>query len=305
MLLIGAGGFAGAHMRDAASLAGFDVVGTSRREGGAEIVCDLLDSASTDRAVADTSPDVIVNLAGVASVAQSFRDVGATFRANTTGVTNLLASISRAAREAYVLCVSSGEVYGSVDPDRLPIAEEMPTRPSSPYAASKVAMELVCEQFRDAAGLRICVARAFNHTGPGQAGPFAASSFARQIAEAEQAGASEVVLQTGDLTPIRDFLDVRDVVDAYRLLAEREIVDTLNVCSGRGIPISRLIELLGEATSLPVRTSTDPALARPAEASMVYGSAVRLRDATGWEPHVPLAKTLRDLLDWWRARMAE
>jgi GDP-4-dehydro-6-deoxy-D-mannose reductase len=304
VLLVGATGFAGRHMRSAATEAGFDVVGTSRRPGACEVVCDLLDPASVDRAVKSAAPVRVVNLAGVASVSRSFREPAEAFRANALGTVNLLDAVARHATDAHVLCVSSGEVYGDVPASALPVTEERPPHPTSPYAVSKAAMELACDQYRISGGLRVAVARAFNHTGPGQSDSFVASSFARQVAEAEHGGQDVVILRTGDLSPTRDFSDVRDIARAYQLILEREIVGTFNVCSGRGTPLQQLVDLLGNATSLSIRTTVDASRVRPADPSVLYGSPQRLREETGWEARIPLAETLCDLLGWWRERVA-
>src|SRR5215218_10022480 len=163
LLLVGATGFAGSHFRHAAERAGIDVIGAARH--GAELACDLLDSASLERALGEARPDSVVNLAGAASVAASFRDPGGTFEVNATGVRNLLEAVSRFAPDAHVLCVSSGDVYGAVEEARLPVAEDEPLAPISPYGESKAAMEEICRRYARSAELQIAIARAFNHTG--------------------------------------------------------------------------------------------------------------------------------------------
>jgi GDP-4-dehydro-6-deoxy-D-mannose reductase len=299
LLLLGASGFAGSHFRREAEDAGFDVVGATRA-GGAELSCDLLDPDSVERALGQAKPDGIINLAGAASVAASFRDPATAFQVNATGVLNLLEATARYAPDAHVLCVSSGDVYGAVDDARLPITEDEPLDPISPYGTSKAAMESICGQYARAPGLSIGIVRAFNHTGPGQSPAFAASSFARQVADAERDGASEVVLETGDLSVARDFSDVRDIVVAYRLVAERRLVGEFNACSGRPTRIAELVEHLDAASSLRVRTEVRPERLRSAEAPVLYGSPMRLKGATGWEPRIELARTMSDLLEWWR-----
>jgi GDP-4-dehydro-6-deoxy-D-mannose reductase len=299
VLLVGATGFAGSHFRHAAEKAGLDVIGAARH--GAELTCDLLDPASLERTLGEARPDSVVNLAGAASVAASFRDSERTFEVNATGVLNLLEAVSRRAPEAHVLCVSSGDVYGAVEEARLPVTEDEPLAPVNPYGESKAAMESICGQYAGSADLEIAIARAFNHTGPGQSDSFAASSFARQIAEAEHGGAGDALLRTGDLSPERDFTDVRDIVEAYRLMAERRLVGTFNVCRGQPARIGELVEHLDAATPLAVRTEVSAERLRSVEVPVMFGSAARLREKTGWEPRIPLSTTMRDLLEWWRA----
>jgi GDP-4-dehydro-6-deoxy-D-mannose reductase len=298
ILLLGATGFAGAHFRRAAQADGTEVIGAARH--GADVTCDLLDPASVRSAVTAASPAAVVNLAGAASVAASFQAPAAAFEVNATGVLNVLDAVAREAPEAFVLCVSSGDVYGVVDEARLPASEDEPPAPVSPYGSSKAAMEILCGQYARSAGLEIAVLRAFNHTGPGQSDRFAASSFARQIAEAERDGADEVVLETGDLSPARDFTDVRDVVLAYRMVIEERIAGTFNVCAGRPTRVRELVEHLDAATELTVRTEARPERMRSGEAPVLYGLPRRLEEACGWSARIELAQTMLDLLEWWR-----
>jgi GDP-4-dehydro-6-deoxy-D-mannose reductase len=304
LLLLGAGGFAGGHFAHEAEEAGFDVVRAGRRED-LDVAVDLLDPASIRRALKASKPDAIANLAGASSVAASFRDPLGAFEVNATGVLNLLEAATELAPNSHVICVSSGDVYGSAREADLPLTEEGPIAPISPYGASKAAMEVVCGSYQRARGTRLAVIRSFNHTGPGQSDAFAASSFARQVAEAELRGASEVSLRVGDLTLERDFSDVRDIARAYVSVLERAITGTYNACSGRPTPIQALVDHLRTATELPIQAAVDPARLRKAEASVLYGSPGRLREATGWEATIPLETTMRDLLGWWRDRLAE
>jgi GDP-4-dehydro-6-deoxy-D-mannose reductase len=305
VLLIGSTGFAGGHFVEAARAAGREVVTAARRPGAADLVCDLLEPETIEAALGKCRPDAVVNLAGVASVGWSWNHPAAAFAVNAAGALNLLEAVAGAAPEAHVTCVSSGEVYGAPADEELPLGESARLRPVNPYGTSKAAMELACGQYGRSGGLRIAVMRAFNHLGPGQSDAFAASSFARQIATAEAEGRDRVELRTGDLSPERDFSDVRDVVDAYRLAVERELTGTFNVCSGRATRLEALVSELGAHARVEVEVRLDETRLRPAEAPRVFGSYGRLREATGWEPQIPLDRTLGDLLDWWRERLAE
>jgi GDP-4-dehydro-6-deoxy-D-mannose reductase len=298
ILLLGAMGLAGAHFRRAAEADGMEVIGAARQ--GAEIGCDLLDPTSVMEAVSAASPAAVVNLAGAASVAASFQAPAETFAVNATGALNVLDAVARNAPNAFVLCVSSGDVYGVVEEAKLPVGEDEPLAPVSPYGSSKAALEVLCGQYARSAGLEIAVLRAFNHTGPGQSDRFAASSFARQIAEAERDGADEVMLETGDLSLARDFTDVRDVVLGYRMVVEKRIAGTFNACSGRPTRVGELVEHLDAATPLTVRTEAQPERMRPGEARALYGSPRRLEEACGWSARIELARTMVDLLEWWR-----
>jgi len=301
VLVIGATGFVGRHLRTAAEAAGLRVERTSRREGEGEHRCDLLDPASIELALAAARPDAVVNLGGASSVSRSWADPEQAMSVNAGGTENLLSAVERVAPTVHVLCVSSGEVYGN--PAQLPAEEHHPCAPLNPYGESKARMEEVCERHA-AAGLRICVARAFNPLGPGQGQTFAAPSFASQIAEAEAAGAAEARIAAGNLSVARDFTDVRDVARAYVRMVEEGLTGTFNVCTGKATEIGDLIEQLASASSLPVQAETDPARLRPDEVPLIYGSAERLRLAAGWEPEIPLERTLSDLLDERRALVA-
>jgi GDP-4-dehydro-6-deoxy-D-mannose reductase len=304
LLVLGAGGFAGTHLARAAGEAGFEVVRAGHSES-LDLRVDLLDRASIERALGESAPDAIANLAGASSVAASLRDPLTAFEANATGVLNLLDATAELAPGAQVLCVSSGDVYGSAHEDELPLTEDRSLAPVSPYGASKAAMEAVCGSYERGRGLRIAVIRSFNHTGPGQSDAFAASGFARQVAEAELRGAEEVDLRVGDLTLQRDFCDVRDIARAYVEVLRSGSTGTYNASSGSPTAIASIVDHLRGATELPVRVTVDPARLRDADVSVLYGSPERLREATGWEATIPLETTVRDLLDWWRDRVTK
>jgi GDP-4-dehydro-6-deoxy-D-mannose reductase len=200
--------------------------------------------------------------------------------------------------------VGSAEEYGPVEPEEMPIREETPLRPASPYAVSKVAQGALALLYGPAGGLRVVLTRTFHHTGPGRGEAFAESSFARQLAEIE-AGRRPPVLKVGNLEAVRDFADVRDVVRAYWMLLEKgEGGTAYNVCSGRGRRVRELLDVLLAASGARVEVRVDPDRLRPSDVPAQVGDPARLRAATGWEPRIPLERTLEDLLDDWRARIA-
>ncbi len=186
----------------------------------------------------------------------------------------------------------------------LPLREDMPLRPSSPYAVSKVAQGLLALQYGPAGGLRILRTRTFHHTGPGRGETFAESSFARQIAEIE-AGRRPPVLQVGNLDAVRDYTDVRDVVRAYWALLDRGVAgEVYNVCSGQGRRIRDLLEVLLAASGTKVEVRVDKDRLRPSDVPALVGDPARLRAATGWKPRVSLEDSLRELLQDWRQRVS-
>jgi GDP-4-dehydro-6-deoxy-D-mannose reductase len=303
ILVLGATGFAGGHFCAAAEERGHQVVRAGR--AGPDLKCDLLEPASLVAAVRATQPDAVVNLAGAASVGLSWEQPAAVFELNALGALHLLEAVARERPGAYLMCISSGDVYGDVAQSHLPASERTALRPVSPYASSKVALEVLCDQYARSRELAICLPRSFNHVGPGQSDRFAASSFARQIAEAEASGAASMTLRVGDLSPSRDFTDVRDTVGAYLMMLEHRLIGTYNVCSGEPVPLRQLLEWLVASTRMRVEVSLDRSRIRPKEPAVLYGTPARLNASTGWRPSISLRQSLEDLLRWWRGEVRQ
>ena len=289
--LTGGSGFAGRHLLALLD----DAVAPGRDE------LDLLDAGAVREAVATARPAAVFHLAALASVARAWKEPAETLEQNLQMTLHLLEAVRAEAREATVVMASSGEVYGP--PQRLPVTEDAPLRPQNPYAVSKAACELLAGQYADAFGLRVVRTRAFNHGGPGQTEDYVMGTLTRQVAEAEAAGVDEVVLLTGNPDSARDFTDVRDVVRAYVAAAGLEPA-AYNVCSGRARSVRELVELVRRAAALPVRHEVDPARVRGHDVPEVRGSAERLRAASGWEPTIPLERTVADALQAWRDRLS-
>ena len=294
-MITGAAGFVGGHLTAALVARGAEVIAPSRDQ------LDLLDADACVRAVADARPDAVFHLAAIASVGESWRAPAETFDNNTRAALNLLEAVRAEAPSALVLHAGSGESYGPVPEERLPVTEDEPLRPQNPYAVSKAAADLLAGFYADAHGLRVVQARAFNHAGPGQSDAYVVSAFARQIADAERAGRGELTLETGNLAPRRDFTDVRDVVRAYVLAAERGEPAIFNVCAGVSVAVADILAALTRLTDVAVEQRTDPTRLRKHEVMDIRGSHARLTEATGWEPEIALERTLADTLDWWRS----
>jgi GDP-4-dehydro-6-deoxy-D-mannose reductase len=265
------------------------------------VAADLLDAAATRAAVAAAAPDVVYHLAALAHVGRSWRDPAATLAQNQAMSLNVLEAALTEAPGAVLLAVSSGEVYGPAA--SLPVDEAAALRPQNPYAVSKAAGDLLAGFYADAHGLRVMRPRPFNHAGPGQPPLYALASFTRQVAVGLEAGEDPIRLVTGNPDARRDFTDVRDVVRAYRLLAEAGEPGVFNVCSGRSTSPRELLPALREAAGVAIEHEVDPALVRAHEVMEIRGSAERLRDATGWQPRIPLETTLADTIAWWRAEI--
>lgn len=312
VLVTGATGFAGRHLVSLCAANGCSIFGVARRtaaeaqppkELDSYRSVDLSNPDDANRVVAETAPERVFHLAAEASVAESWSNPSALIASNIASTLNLLEALRQLAPDCRVLVAGSGEEYGT--PQQLPVTEEHPLRPQNPYAVSKAAIDLAAGFYADAYGLPVVRTRAFNHTGPGQSDTYVVSSLARQIAEAEMTaeGDGEVVVATGNLAPRRDFTDVRDIVRAYWLALERGLADVYNVCSGRSVAVNDILARLARETDLEISQRTAPERLRQHEVMDIYGSTEKLRTKTGWQPEIPLEQTLRDTLDWWRARV--
>jgi GDP-4-dehydro-6-deoxy-D-mannose reductase len=310
VLITGAGGFVGRHLIDHLEReTGWSVAGVDFRAGNAGertriLACDLLDRTLVNRVIETHRPDVIVHLAAQSYVPKAFASPGETIANNVIAQVNVLEACRAATVFPLVLVIGSSEEYGFVRPDEMPVGEDQPFRPGNPYAVSKIAQDMSGLQYALAFGMRIVRLRPFNHAGPGQSDRFVLSNFARQVAEAE-AGIIEPVVLTGDLTAERDFLDVRDVVRAYRLAIDRaQPGEVYNVASGTSHPVGALLEQLVGMATVKIEIRHDPARSRPSDVPRIVGDASKFRQATGWEPLIPIEQTLRDTLDYWRANVS-
>jgi GDP-4-dehydro-6-deoxy-D-mannose reductase len=261
---------------------------------------DVSDATAVDAKVAEVAPDAIVHLAALSSVATSHRAAEETYRVNFLGTHNVLEAARRHAPNCRLLLVGSGDEYGSHPPGSAPLDESAPLRPRSPYARSKACADLLGAVYAQR-GLNVVRARSFNHTGPGQRDSFVASSFARQLAEIE-AGRRAPRILVGNLESVRDFLDVRDVAEAYALLLESSLPPgAYNVASGRGVSIGEVLKQLLDHSYVQPEIEVAPERLRPADHAV--GDAGRLRAATGWEPRIPISVTLERLFEDWRQRI--
>jgi GDP-4-dehydro-6-deoxy-D-mannose reductase len=304
LLLLGAGGFIGTHLAAASASVGLRVAAATRAGTGTAPPCDLLDPAAVAACLEQVRPDLIVNAAGDPSVAHSWEQPDEAHALNAGGVRNLLAAAARTVPAAHLVCLSSAAVYGQPGAEEMPLREDSPPAPVSPYGEAKLAMEELCREAERADGPRIAVVRAFNLIGPGQPPFNAASSLARQVAEAELAAQPVVELRLGNPGAARDLIDVRDAARALVGLSSRRTAGTFNLCSGRAHTVADQAAGLAAMTPLEVLSRTDPGLARPSDPPLLLGDPGRLREATGFAPEIPLERSLADLLEWWRSRLA-
>jgi GDP-4-dehydro-6-deoxy-D-mannose reductase len=292
-LVTGVAGFVGRHLVTHLEAMGDTVSGIDREHG-----IDLLDPEAMNLVMQRERPDAVYHLGGWSDVGASWDEPRAAFRVNAEGTLNLLTAC-RAAEVPRVLIVSSADVYGKVSLSELPLTEDSPFRPVTPYAASKIAADELGLQAWLGYGLEVLRVRAFNHLGPGQTNRFVCPALAERIARNELEGRE--VVTVGNLTPRRDFTDVRDVVRAYRLLIDNgEPGEAYNVCSGQDIAIAELADRLIAMANRPMRLEGDLSLQRPVDVPVLRGDFTKLHKTTGWEPELTLDQTLSDVLDEWR-----
>ena len=295
-LVTGAHGFVGPYLTAHLESEGDEVVGIDHE-------VDIADAEAVRARFADELPDVVYHLAAASHVGDSWAAPAAVVRINTEGSLNVLLAAVESGVERVVL-IGSAEEYGHVSPDRLPIGEDTPLLPVSPYGASKAAAEMLASYIVRGRNLPVVMVRPFNHLGPGQSERLVASALARQVAENERSGGDEIL--AGDLSPRRDFSDVRDVVRAYRLLAEKgRPGEAYNVCSGRAVAIREMADTLIALSGREMRITLDPERLRPVDVPVLEGDNRKLRTDTGWEPTIPLEQTLGDILAWWREKVRE
>jgi GDP-4-dehydro-6-deoxy-D-mannose reductase len=294
-LITGGRGFVGTWLADHLRSLGDTVVVIDQE-------VDVTDPSALLDALVEAAPQAIYHLAALTHVGQSWDQPLRVLEVNVLGTGAVLAAARQCGSDPTVLVTSSAEVYGAVtDPSLLPLTEESPTAPLTPYAASKLAAEALCTQAVLGHGQRVITVRPFNHIGPGQSPNFAVAALAKRILDAEASGASTIPV--GNLSARRDFTDVRDVVRAYRLLVESGTAGVVyNVCSGRDVAIGEIADRLLALAGTSLELETDPALVRPVEVPVLRGDPGRLSAATGWVPELPLEQTLGDVLSFWRAQ---
>jgi len=311
VLVTGIGGFVGPWVAAALHVGGHVVHGLVRGDRSAALAAvgpvlhrgDVTDRAAVEAAVAAAAPDAVVHLAAWTDAAAAERDAEPVYRANVGGTLALLSALRARAPQARLLLASTSLVYGAIQRRELPVREDTPLRPTGVYGASKAAAEIAVLQWGRAYGLDVVVARPFNHTGPGQRVDFVCAAIARQLAEVE-AGRRDPVLRLGNLDPVRDFVDVRDVAAGYVALLERgRGGEAYNLCAGgEGVSIAEVVALFRTLARVPVHVRSEPGRRRALDVERFVGSHEKVTADTGWEPRIALLDTLRDVLDDWRAR---
>ncbi|MCH8801834.1 MAG: GDP-mannose 4,6-dehydratase [Chloroflexi bacterium] len=315
ILITGITGFAGSHLAEYCLAQGAEVYGTFRwrsktdniehlRDSLDLIECDLRELMSVSSVIKRSQPDWIFHLAAQSFVPTSWHAPGETLMSNTLCQVNIFEAVRLHDMHPRIQIAGSSEEYGLCYADEVPIKESNPFRPLSPYAVSKVSQDLLGYQYFKSHGMAIVRTRAFNHTGPRRPANFVTSSFAKQIVDVET-GRTPPVIKVGNLSAIRDFTDVRDMVRAYWLALDKgESGEVYNIASGTGYRIQEVLDMLLDLSHVKVEVKEDPERLRPSDVPVLVGDSTKFRELTGWEPQIPFEQTLEDMLDYWRASAA-
>lgn len=313
-LITGISGFVGSHLAEhLLQLGNWEVAGTVY--GGSERnIAHLLERLALYEAelsvqetvrgiVEDSRPDVIFHLAAQPVASISRNDPWYTLENNIRLQVNVLQVITQVAPQAVTLVIGSSEEYGQIAQADLPLTENAPLRPTTPYGVSKIAQDFLGLQYHLSHGVRAIRMRPFNHIGPRQRRGFVAPDFASQIAEIE-AGLRPAVMDVGQLDVARDFSDVRDIVRGYVLAAVHgEPGEVYNIGACEAHTVRELLDLLLAHASVPIEVRQDPNKLRPVDTPALYGDCSKLRAQTGWEPQFSFEQTVKDVLDYWRGEV--
>jgi GDP-4-dehydro-6-deoxy-D-mannose reductase len=315
ILITGVTGFTGSHLAEfVLSQKKADLFGIERWRSRDENIehmkdkinifeADIKDASSMLRLLDKIRPDRIFHLAAQTFVPTSWHAPAETLTTNIIGQLNIFEAIRELKINPVIQIACSSEEYGLVREDELPITEENPLRPLSPYGVSKVGQDLLGYQYWKSYGLKVIRTRGFNHTGPRRGEVFVLSTFARQIALIEN-NLQEPVIKVGNLKAKRDFTDVRDMVRAYWLATEKcEPGEVYNICSGTAYQIEKVLNMLIDMSTEKISIKQDEKRMRPSDVPVLVGDPSKFRKQTGWDVEIPIEKTLGDLLDYWRHRI--
>ena len=300
-LITGSQGFVGHYLRKELEENGYTVTGLDVQAGDNTIQVDLLDSQQVFEAVKTVEPDVVIHLAGQANVGASWKIPQRTVEINVIGTVNLMEAVRVYNPNVRMVLVGSSDQYGNLGAAGADVTETLQTHPQTPYAVSKMAQEEMARVYVKAYGMQICMTRSFNHGGAGQREGFMIPDFAAGIVRVERGLSQE--LRVGNLSAKRDFTHVKDIVRAYRLLAEKGIPgEVYNVGSGNTYSAQEILDMLREMAICPVPVSTDPAKMRPSDTPVICCNHDKLTQDTGWNPAHSVQEILSDTLQYYRSK---
>jgi GDP-4-dehydro-6-deoxy-D-mannose reductase len=314
VLITGIAGFVGSHLAELLLSKNYEVYGLCRPRSKTDHIdkitkdlhledADLLDSHSLYTTISKIKPDYIFHLAAQSFVPTSWVSPSVTLEVNIVGTANLFEAVRQANINPVIQIACSSEEYGLVLKDEVPINENNPLRPLSPYAVSKLAMDYLGYQYFQSYKVRVVRTRGFNHTGPRRGDTFAESTFAKQIALIEK-GKQDPIIHVGNLDAERDYTDVRDMVRGYLLAVEKcDPGDVYNICTGHAIKIGDMLSMLLSYSKVKPKIKPDMARMRPSDVPILIGDNTKFVKKTGWKPEIPFSKTMEDLLNYWRERV--
>lgn len=261
---------------------------------------DLLNKNDVADCINNFKPDYLLHLASISSVGHSWKHPQDSFVNNTNIFLNLIEQIRLQNIPCRILSIGSSEQYGNVTKEMLPLQETSPLNPISPYAVARVSQEMISKIYEQGYGMDIIMTRSFNHIGPGQKDIFVIPSFAKQLVSIKLGKCSNNTITTGDLSIIRDFIDVRDVVNAYyMLLMDGKKGEVYNICSGVGISLHDIILKMCNKLAIEVNLETNPLLIRPNDNKIIIGNSDKLKKEINWNPNINLEKSIDNILEFW------
>lgn len=300
-LITGSLGFVGTYLRTELENNGYEVTGLDIRPGDQTIQIDLLNYQQVVDVVAAEQPDVIFHLAGQADVGKSWKIPQKTFEINVIATMNLMEAVRARNPATRMVLIGSSDQYGNLGAAGADVHEELEMKPQSPYAISKRAQEEMAKLYCKSYGMNICMTRSFNHGGAGQRIGFMIPDFASGIVKIERGELES--LSVGNLTSCRDFTHVKDVVRAYRLIAEKgQAGEVYNVGSGKTHSAQEVLDLLCSMAQCPIPVHQDPARMRPSDTPKICCNHSKLTSHTGWEPVYSMEDIVRDTLDFYRIK---
>ena len=298
-LITGSQGFVGPYLRRELAASGYTTVGLDLQEGDDTIAADLLDAGQVQTAIARERPDVVFHLAGQANVARSWKIPQKTVELNVVAALNLMEAVRAENLDCRMVMVGSSDQYGNLGEAGRRVTEDLAVNPQTPYAVSKMAQEEMAKVYVRAYGMSICMTRSFNHAGAGQGKGFLIPDFASGIVAVERGEAP--CLRVGNLTARRDFTHVRDIVRAYRLIAEKgRSGEVYNVGSGRTYSTQEILDRLCVLANCPIPVEQDPAKMRPSDTPVICCDHSKLTQDTGWDTKISMDEMLFEVLNNWR-----
>ncbi len=260
---------------------------------------DLLNKEQVEAVISEFKPNYILHLASYSSVAFSWKNPVASFTNNTNIFLNLIESVRVADCKCRILSIGSSEEYGNVNEADLPLKEDQILKPLSPYAVARVSQEMLSKVYSDSFDLDIIMTRSFNHIGTGQKDIFVVPSFAKQLIQLKKENGSKKELITGDTTIIRDFIDVKSVVEAYFLLFRKgKKGEIYNICSGNGSSLNDVIKTMTSILNISITHTIDSSLVRPNDNKVIIGSNDKIKKDTGWDNTITLEESLKEIIDY-------